>query len=109
MSARIIGLLNDPPPTSLPEPHPQEWKLHAIGACRKSGYAGFIDTRDRAAVKAAKATCQACPVFDVCRDVIDHIEGGCVADNQMAGVWAGETPNARAVRRRAERKLAQAS
>lgn len=109
---RVIALeLTDPDPPCLPEPHPEEWKLRERGACARTGHHGFIRDghQNRQAMKEAKAICQTCPVLDVCREVIDHIERGIVQDSRMAGVWAGETPNGRAVRRRQERKLAMAS
>lgn len=98
----------------LPEPHPGERLLREQGLCAYTGHEGFhvkdSRTREARAQRAeAKALCAACPVLDVCREVIDHVEAPWnIASRVSEGLWAGELPYERERRRKKERQLVAA-
>ncbi len=50
----------------------------------------------------ARTLCARCPVLDECRDWNDEMEHGVISERQMAGFYAGETPDERVARRRAD-------
>ena len=50
----------------------------------------------------ARAMCAKCPVLEECRSWNDEMEKGVISERQMAGFYAGETPDERVARRRAE-------
>lgn len=50
------------------------------------------------AINSAKEMCAECPVFDECRAYVDELEGS-LPKLQWWNVWAGETPQERAIRR----------
>jgi hypothetical protein len=50
----------------------------------------------------AKRLCRDCPVLEECRAYIDRMEGR--RKTGLEGIWAGERPDQRLVRRRRERQ-----
>lgn len=82
------------PATELAPIHPDEAEVMRGAACR--GLPSLFLVHPDAA--RCSQVCAACPVFDKCRTVVDHIEKDATF-RQWSGYWAGETVTERAQRR----------
>lgn len=71
-------------------PHPEWWTRDTVGPSTGR--------------HAAKKACATCPARSACMVMVDHIESTLPLDRAYySGIWAGEGPGDRALRRREER------
>jgi hypothetical protein len=68
-------------------------------ACTGAPLEVFFPVTSQYAWGRARTFCARCPVLEQCRTWNDGVEKGVISERQMAGFYAGETPDERVARR----------